>query len=290
MINDVLIDQLIAIVEEAHSAIMAVYGRPAAFEIQHKLDDSPVTSADKAANAIILAGLQAISSWPIISEEMELPSAQERQAQKTYWLVDPLDGTRGFIAQTDDFTVNIALMHNNKPLLGVVGIPISGEIFVGVNKPHEGYAFKQIGNKRASIQIQPLHARQTNAHPLRLWVSRYHRQERLEWLSDAVRARLAMTTQVYGVGSSLKFCRLAEGEGDLYLRFGPTSEWDVAAGQAVLAGAGGNVYGINTSGNLHEFFYNKTSILNGPFCAIADDKISDKIEGVIKQVLAQMDK
>lgn len=284
MIDEDLIQNLITIVEDANQAIMAVYKKPMSFEIDLKQDDSPVTTADTSANKIIVDGLKAISRLPIISEESELPAPELRQAVDHYWLVDPLDGTRGFIAQTDDFTVNIALMQRNLPVLGVVGLPKTGEIFVGVNLPDEQRAFKQHEGQRFPIKNQLLKTRQAQSEPLRLWISRHHRQERLDLIGELIKTQLGMDIEPYGIGSSLKFCRLAEGAGDLYLRFGPTSEWDVAAGQAVLAAVGGNVYAIGENGDLNSFRYNKENILNGPFCAIADDSAYLDLQAVLKRL------
>jgi 3'(2'), 5'-bisphosphate nucleotidase len=211
----------------AGAAILSVRAR--GFDAQRKTDASPVTAADHAAEAIIVAGLrEATPGIPVIAEE-EVAAGRITAPTRDYWLVDPLDGTREFIAGHDEFAVNIGLVRDNRAYLGVVGIPALGELFGGV-----------VGRgawKRAQGTEHPVHVRKPPPEGVTVLASRYHaNRERLE-------AFLAgrNVAQVINFGSAVKFCRLAEGAADLYPRFGPTMEWDTAAPQAVLEAAGGSV-------------------------------------------------
>jgi 3'(2'), 5'-bisphosphate nucleotidase len=213
--------------ERAGAAIRAIRDR--GFEVHRKADQSVVTEADHAAEAIILAGLrQALPGCTVIAEE-EAASGKITQATPEFWLVDPLDGTREFTSGGDDFAVNIGLVRNGKPVLGVVGVPATGEIFSGI---------VGIGAwRRKDGQTTPIAARRPPPEGLTIVASRHH--------GDQVRldAFLAgrMVAEVVNFGSSLKFCRLAEGQADLYPRFGRTMEWDTCAPHAVLEAAGGSV-------------------------------------------------
>jgi len=212
---------------EAGTAILAV--RAAGFDVLHKEDRSVVTEADHRAEAIIAAGLRAATpDIPVIAEE-EVAAGCITAAAPRFWLVDPLDGTREFTAGNNDFAVNIGLVRDGRPVLGVVGIPASGELFGGI----VGHgAWKRHGGTET-----PIAARTPPPEGLTVLASRFHGDTaRL----DAFLAgrKVARTTNF---GSSVKFCRLAEGAADLYPRFGRTMEWDTCAPQAVLEAAGGSV-------------------------------------------------
>ena len=211
---------------KAGEAILAIRAR--GFDVVRKEDRSPVTEADHAAEAIIVAGLREATDIPVIAEE-EVAAGHVTQPGRAFWLVDPLDGTREFTAGHNEFAVNIGLVRDGRPVLGVVGIPAAGEVFGGI--VGRG-AWKQTTAGRIAVQ-----ARMPPEEGLTVLASRYHgSSDRLDaFLSDKRVAKLT------NFGSSVKFCRLAEGIADLYPRFGRTMEWDTGAPQAVLEAAGGTV-------------------------------------------------
>ena len=253
----------IAIARDAATAIIGIYeGR---FAVEHKLDSSPLTAADMAAHHCIVDGLAALTpDIPVLSEESahEVSAAQRRQWPRM-WLVDPLDGTREFVKRNGEFTVNLALIDEGEPIFGVVLAPVTGDIWHGGRGLG---ALRRTRGQDASHDV-PLHTRSPAIVPLRVAASRSHRDPR----SEAFIARMAAGTggevEPIGLGSSLKFCKLAEGGMDVYPRFGPTSEWDTAAGQCVLEGAGGCVL----DGKGRPLRYNqRDTILNGDFVALGD--------------------
>src|ERR1700760_3165648 len=227
MDDDALISLAAALALEAGAAILKV--RERGFDVMRKEDRSPVTEADHAAEAIIVAGLRkATPGIPVIAEE-EVAAGRITEPAAEFWLVDPLDGTREFAAGNDEFAVNIGLVRNGAPALGVGAIPAAGELFGGI-----------VGRgawKRAGSHETPVSARMAPDEGLTVLASRYHGSStRLdEFLRDK---RVA---KVINFGSSVKFCRLAEGIADLYPRFGRTMEWDTCAPQAVLEAAGGTI-------------------------------------------------
>ena len=231
---------------------MRVYGGK--FDVQHKQDNSPLTAADLESQRIIIEGLRGIApDIPILSEESAAAPWHERQTWRELWVVDPLDGTREFVSRNGEFTVNIALVVEHEPLLGVVAAPAQGLVYWGA--AGVGAFTEHAGARRRRIQTVPPEV------PLRVVGSRSHAgpqtAEYLERLGPHV---------LTGVGSSLKFCLLAEGKADLYPRFGSTSEWDTAAGQALLEAAGGHV----TRMDGHRLSYNcRASLINGDFVAFS---------------------
>lgn len=249
-----LLTELAALCRKAGEAIMAVH--EGQLETRQKLDDSPVTAADLAAHHVLMRGLPNIgeAEWPILSEESASIPWPQRQAWSTYWLVDPLDGTKEFIRGSDQYTVNVALVDRHMPVLGVIEKPRSGEIWAGW--PGHGAWYQ------ASVDApwQTLSVAQTD--PPRLVVSRFHRGARTQRLIDALPG-----AQVEQLGSSLKCCRVAEGRADLYPRFGPTSEWDTAAAQAIVEGAGGALVDIHRWQPLR--YNTREDLLNPAFVACA---------------------
>jgi 3'(2'), 5'-bisphosphate nucleotidase len=232
-----LLDELTAIGARAARAIRELSGHGG---VRNKADGSPVTAADEAAEAAICEGLARLAPGvPIIAEEqaarekplLPLPSASGETAP--YFLVDPLDGTREFIAGSDEYTVNIALMNAGVPICGIIAAPASGLLWRGiVGRGAERLAFT--GIQRSAPE--PIHTRPRPADELVVLVSRSHLESRTRAYLNAVpRARPVQC------GSSLKFCRLAEGAADLYPRLAPTHDWDIAAGHAILKAAGGDV-------------------------------------------------
>nr|WP_028840326.1 3'(2'),5'-bisphosphate nucleotidase CysQ [Thermomonas fusca] len=252
-VNDVLRDGVIAVARQAAAAILAVYDGE--FAVQHKDDRSPLTAADLAAHRCIVSRLAELTpAIPVLSEESRDHDIADRRQWTRFWLVDPLDGTREFIKRNGEFTVNIALIEDGVAVFGVIQQPVTGALWHGV--PGHG-AFRRDGGADVAI-----HARIPAASPLRIAASRSHRDARTQALLDALPG-----SEVLGCGSSLKFCRIAEGAMDLYPRFGPTSEWDTAAGQAILEAAGGAV--LDPQGR--PFRYNqRDTLLNGDFIALGD--------------------
>ncbi|HBK08327.1 MAG TPA: 3'(2'),5'-bisphosphate nucleotidase [Acetobacteraceae bacterium] len=211
----------------AGEAILAI--RQRGFQVDRKADHSVVTEADHAAEAIILAGLRAALPGCSVVAEEETAAGRVTAATAEFWLVDPLDGTREFTSGSDDFAVNIGLVRHGCPVLGVVGVPATGEIFGGIVGVG---AWRQKDGKRSPISV-----RQAPAEGLTVVASRHHGD------TAQLDAFLGGRTvaKVVNFGSSLKFCRVAEGLADLYPRFGRTMEWDTCAPQAVLEAAGGTV-------------------------------------------------
>jgi len=250
-------DGVIAIARAAADAILAIYAED--FDVLRKADASPVTAADLAAHRVIVDGLRALTpDIPIVSEEsaIAVPAALRRTWNRM-WLVDPLDGTREFVKRNGEFTVNIALIEDGVAVFGVIQAPVTGALWHGA--PGHG-AFVREGDRDTALHAP----RHDPAVPvaLRVAASRSHRDPR----TTALLSRIGDVTPV-PLGSSLKFCRLAEGGMDVYPRFGPTSEWDTAAGQAILEGAGGVV--LDPQGR--PFRYNqRDTILNGDFIALGD--------------------
>ena len=250
---------VIAIVREAAAAILTVYDSD--FAIQHKDDRSPLTAADLAAHRCIVAGLQALTpDIPVLSEESahEVATAT-RRGWSRLWVVDPLDGTREFIKRNGEFTVNIALVDGGEAVFGVVQAPVTGELWHGSAATG---AYRREGERDT-----PLRVRAPALAPLRVAASRSHRDARTEAFMARMAASVGGAVERVGLGSSLKFCRVAEGGLDVYPRFGPTSEWDTAAAQCVLEGAGGAV--LDPQGRPFRY-HQRDTLLNGDFMAIGD--------------------
>lgn len=248
-------EQVIELAYRAADAILAVYDSE--FAVQHKDDRSPLTAADLASHRCIVAGLRALTpDIPVLSEESahEVSNA-ERCGWSRLWVVDPLDGTREFIKRNGEFTVNIALVEHGEPVFGVVQAPVTGVAW------HGGRGLGAFRREKGGDDA-PVKTRAPAGAPLKVAASRSHRDERTQAFID----RMGEVEPV-GLGSSLKFCRIAEGGMDVYPRFGPTSEWDTAAGQCVLEGAGGALFDPRG----RPFRYNqRNSLLNGEFIALGD--------------------
>ena len=249
MLNDELIAALLTITEDAGQAILAVYDEPV--ELTVKADESPLTQADRASHRLIEQRLQALTpQWPVVSEESDENQKAQRPQLAVYWLVDPLDGTKEFIKRNGEFTVNIALIVNGCAVFGVVGVPVQNKLYWGGKE--YGCWLKD------SSGIRRLTAEKSKQALLRVVGSRSHvNAETAEYL------RKLGEHELLSVGSSLKFCLLAEGKADLYPRLGPTCEWDTAAAQAVLEGAGGKVETLEGE----PLRYSKPDVLNPWFIA-----------------------
>lgn len=249
-----LIPALLDIANKAGEAIMDIYNESEDFGIEQKSDKSPLTLADKASNEIICERLQKLPmQFPIISEENKLVPYGERQAWKQCWLVDPLDGTKEFIKRNGDFTVNIALVENGRPIIGIVSIPAHQELCWAV----QGEGAFLIKNKRQMpIEAANFHAKDEG---LNIVCSRSHlTQETEAFISKFNRPNLVSR------GSALKFLLLAKGDAHIYPRIAPTMEWDTAAAQIILEEAGGKVLVFETGKPLG---YNREDLRNPAFVA-----------------------
>ncbi|WP_372622110.1 3'(2'),5'-bisphosphate nucleotidase CysQ [Falsiroseomonas sp.] len=252
-----LLPRLVAIAAEAGARIVEVRQRP--HSVEAKADGSPLTEADLAAEAVIAAGLAAAApTIPVVSEEDAARVAPPEGA--TFLLVDPLDGTREFLGPTGEFTVNIALIEAGRPVCGVVYAPALGRIWQGAAGLGAQAGDLPAGGDAGAIAWRPVRARPRPAEALVAVASRSH----LDPQTEAFLAALPVGER-RSIGSSLKFCLVAEGEADVYPRLAPTMEWDTAAGQAVLEAAGGRV----TTPEGAPFRYGKAGagFRNGPFVA-----------------------
>ncbi|MBS0613534.1 MAG: 3'(2'),5'-bisphosphate nucleotidase CysQ [Proteobacteria bacterium] len=258
---DALARAVLPIAADAGKAIMAVY--ESEFAVQRKRDDSPLTRADLDSQRTILRELRALTpDIPVLSEEGAQTPWSERRHWRELWIVDPLDGTREFVKRNGEFTVNIALVVDHEPVLGCIGVPARDQLFWGVNRGAGagGEAWLQ----RAAEAPQPIRV-SAPQRPPRVAGSRSHTSPQ----TAHYLARLG-PHRLLAVGSAIKFCLIAQGEADLYPRFGPTSEWDTAAGQAVLEAAGGQVTRLDG----HRLRYNcRESLINGDFVAYNDARV-----------------
>lgn len=257
LFDEFILFKLKSIVKEAGKSIIDIYNKDY-IDIKLKDDLSPVTKADKLSNKIILEGLRELdSSIPIISEESELAPYSVRSSWEYCWLVDPLDGTKEFISKTDDFTINIALIKNNKPVFGLVYIPVTADLYWASLIDNDSKAYWQ--NLLDSNEKQEIHTKYEKNN-LRIAVSKRHGCE------DSLKKFLKNKKYklVYR-GSTLKICLIAKGEADLYPRFGPTSEWDTAAGHCILRAVGGEILSWPELKPLE--YNNKDSIINPEFIA-----------------------
>jgi len=244
-----ILPDLLKIADEASEKVLHIYQSD--FKVNYKEDQSPITAADLASHDIIVRGLRSITrDIPVLSEEgAEIPW-EERKHWRRFWLIDPIDGTKDFTQRTGEFTVNIALIEDGEPVMGVVTAPALKEVYWGV-KGEGAYKRDRTGHTHHIRVVEP-------RDPLRVVASKNH-------LNEETRAFIAKLGphETVQAGSSLKFCRLAEGHADIYPRMGPTSEWDTAAAHAVLLAAGGKVQA--TDGK--PLKYGKEDVLNPWFIA-----------------------
>lgn len=224
--------QIEAIALAAGRLIMSMRGDGKTGKVTAKSDGSPVSAADQAADFLIKKELQKLSFFPIVSEEDEAPKNLQADASlgsDFFWLVDPLDGTRDFLAGLPYFTVNIALIYRNYPVMGVICAPALDELFTA----YEGVLYKngQVIDCRPDAKVFPQKA----------VVSHFHGD-----LQTTNTLKMLGIKDIHSVGSSFKFAMLADGKADIYLRYGPCHSWDIAAGQAIAESAGFNVYSMKT--------------------------------------------
>lgn len=254
-----LLEKVCVIAQKAGNAIMEVYESDD-FDIQTKSDDSPVTAADHAANEIIVGELSKIANYDVISEEGEHIAKTEK-----FWLVDPLDGTKEFIKQNGEFTVNIALVEDSEPILGVVYVPAKGVLYAGA---------RALGAwKVEKGQKSPIKSDYKNAVPT-VVVSRSHRDEKMDKLLKAIGEHKEVS-----MGSSLKLCLIAEGKAQLYPRLAPTMLWDTAAADAIVRAAGGTVRSLTGQ----PLSYSPQKNLRNPFFVAhtGNDKLLEKYKRVL---------
>ncbi|PWJ39410.1 3'(2'),5'-bisphosphate nucleotidase CysQ [Sediminitomix flava] len=249
-----LIEVAIEATSHADKEILKVYESDD-FGVEVKGDDSPLTKADKASHYAIV-GILEKTGLPILSEEGNDISYEDRKDWEYFWMIDPLDGTKEFIKRSGEFTVNIALIHKDTPVGGVVSTPVLGEVFWG--SIENGAFVKRNGEIR---ELSKSKAVNLNQKGLRVVASKSH-------LNDKTREYIEKLSEpeTVSMGSSLKFLMLTEDKADLYPRFAPTMEWDTAAAHAVLSVLGYKVYNMEANGT--ELVYNKENLLNPEFLAI----------------------
>ncbi|MCK9372263.1 MAG: 3'(2'),5'-bisphosphate nucleotidase CysQ [Sulfuricurvum sp.] len=247
MLEQIQTNDIIAIARKAGEAIMEIYAKD--FTVDYKEDSSPLTEADQRANEIIVEGLNGLSvQLPILSEEGKMIDYDDRKEWGYFWMVDPLDGTKEFIKKNDEFTVNIALIYKNVPILGVVYAPALNEMY---------WAKKGEGAFKNGISL-PLQTNQNPEKLLRIVASKSHlspeTQEYIDTLSETTE-RIECVSK----GSSLKLCMVAEGSADIYPRLAPTMEWDTAAADAIVRESGKMTFGYPDETAV---VYNKENLLN----------------------------
>ncbi|RNC86078.1 MAG: 3'(2'),5'-bisphosphate nucleotidase [Balneola sp.] len=244
-----MIEDIIKIAKQAGVKILEYYNEE--IEVTHKKDESPLTKADLAAHHEIINGIRSIDpNTPIISEESGVPDFDERKNWNKFWIVDPLDGTKEFIKKNGEFTVNIALIENGEPILGVVYTPAMDLTYYA----EKGLgSFKQVGN---DIPVRIFSERADKSSPLSMIESRSHGSQELE---DFLQKEDLNIKERIKSGSSLKICLVAEGKADFYPRMAPTMEWDVAAGDCVYRNS------AKEGQHPSELMYNKENLLNPSF-------------------------
>ncbi|MFP8490309.1 3'(2'),5'-bisphosphate nucleotidase CysQ [Gracilimonas sp. Q87] len=253
-----MLNQAIKTAEEAGQKILEFYETD--LEVIEKEDDSPLTKADLAAHHIIVNALKEIDpDIPVISEESGIPDYEERKNWDTFWLVDPLDGTKEFIKKNGEFTVNIALIKGDKPVLGVVYVPALDIMYYGDDTIG---SYKREGDSKAEkLETDTF----KNTGPARIVVSRSHGDDNTQ--AELEKLGIEVSEEVPS-GSSIKFCLVAEGKADLYPRLGPTMEWDTAAADAVYR------YSTNSGEKYSPLKYNKETFKN-PYFLLGMDEFID---------------
>ena len=260
MTTKTLLRTAISAALEAGSAILAIYGTD--FSVQHKEDQSPLTKADQAAHEVITRHLHP-TSIPILSEEGSNIPFGHRRDWENLWIVDPLDGTKEFIKRNGEFTVNIALVQDRKPTLGVIFVPVKNTLYLGsaeygARRCLDIHPNPDIQMDTLLEQADRLPKEDNNSRPFTIVGSRSHPSPELQTYVQAKERELG-EVQFVSAGSSLKFCLVAEGLADIYPRLGPTMEWDTAAGQAIALAAGRRVHIWETNDPL---VYNKEDLHN----------------------------
>jgi len=259
-----LTEQLYTLVWSAADAIMQFHHQHV--RVTTKEDDSPLTAADLASHRILTEGLVRLTrDIPVISEESEKVPAAQRHDWRQHWLIDPLDGTREFLAGNDEFTINLALIEDHAPIFGIVAVPAQARMFVGFPL-HKTCFILHRDHTRQDVACRPIAPALTGERPVVAVASRSHRNPQTRAWLEAFASRVPELV-VKGIGSALKLCILAAGLADVYPRLGPTAEWDIAAAHAVLLAAGGNIMMLDGA----PLCYNtRETLLNPTFIATAD--------------------
>lgn len=253
---ETLLENMVNLAILAGTEILKIYQRDQNdIKVTSKKDQSPITEADISSHKIITQGLQALTPQvPILSEESIIADFSQRKTWHIYWLIDPLDGTKEFINHNDEFTVNIALIENHRPVLGVVFVPAKDICYyAGINLG----AYKITNNIKVAI-----HTREKE-NTIVVAVSHDEKSGQLHKFLQSIGPYTLIR-----MGSSIKICLIAEGQADLYVRLFPTSEWDTAAAQCILSEAGGNIYDVDQHIPLQ--YNTKDSLLNPHFLALSE--------------------
>lgn len=255
MLEKIEIDHIIDIAKKAGDVIMDIYQKD--FDVEFKGDSSPLTEADKSAHLVIVDGLESINKSidediPILSEEGKHLPYEERKDWNYFWLVDPLDGTKEFVKKNGEFTVNIALIHNDKPILGVVYAPALCTTY---------YSKKGSGAFKDGQQLPIKTANERTDY--KIVASRSHMSDETKTFIDGIKTD--KEKDLISIGSSLKLCLVAEGEADIYPRLGPTMEWDTGAAHAVVNEAGMSLEKYSFENGYEPHLYNKENLLNAWF-------------------------
>ena len=247
--DNLFLENMINLIRECNKVILDIYNSN--FEVINKNDNSPLTLADQKSNEIICNFLGSFTNSIVISEENKNSSYKSRKNAEWCWLVDPIDGTKEFVKKNGQFTVNIGLCRFGVPVFGIVSIPVTGEIYYGI----EGVgSFKLDNAKKTKLQIFQKNIESSN---LKIVASSSHMNEDTKKYIDNFKK-----PEIINVGSSIKLLYIAEGKADIYPRIAPTSEWDTCAAHAVVKYAGGKVYQFGTE---NEIKYNKENLLNPNF-------------------------
>lgn len=260
MPNNIYLAPVIELVKQAGEAILPYWRSE--LNIDTKADESPVTAADLAANKVLVAGLQQLADIPVLSEEACQIPLTERATWQRWWLVDPLDGTKEFIKGKDEFTVNVALIDQGKVVFGVVGHPTTGDLYYG--------GMGQGAHKCSGVdgRISPLQVRDAEDEFIVVASVTHSSQEQDAMIANLTHAYPKL--ELRKMGSSLKFCLLADGKIDFYPRYAPTSQWDTAAAQGVLEGAGGQLLTVQGQ----PFTYPMAESFLNPFFLALPEKAS----------------
>lgn len=252
--------KIINIAKQAGAAILNEYSKKET-PTDWKADDSPLTLADQKAHEVIVRELKAAyPEIPVLSEEGKTIPYSQRKNWETFWCVDPMDGTKEFIKKTGQFTVNIALIQNGKPKMGVIYVPVMDLLYYA----EDNKAFKQEGNN-LPVQIR---CREADPQQMAFVASKDHAGPKVKALTDYYPG-----AELLSMGSSLKFCLVSEGKADAYLRDVPTYEWDTAAAQAIVEAAGGKLCTLD--GN--PLAYNKENILNPEIITVGTGSVADEL-------------
>lgn len=266
LVDGIKLFEIINIIKEASNKVLFVYNSQD-FGILTKEDKTPLTIADRESQKIIFSHLRKITPQiPVLSEEGRNIPYEERVKWHLFWLIDPLDGTKEFIKKNGEFTINIALIEETRPLLGVVAVPVRDQIFFGIAR-NGAYKIEDISklnieNEEVLFRVAKRLPQSCFREKIIVLGSRSHRDEKTESYIQTLKS--LSDIEVIPVGSSYKLCYLAEGLADVYPRFGTTMEWDIAAGHIILKEAGGTIYNAIT---MKELVYNKPSLENPPFIA-----------------------